>query len=364
MPSPGEAEVPAPRPFLPPARGRGVALAERLRQCIDRTGPLPFDAWMEACLYDPAEGYYVRPGRKTGPGADADFATSPTLHPFFGQAVAMAAAAAWERLGRPAPFPVVEFGGGEGDLARNALAWMGRERPGIDARWLHVERSPAHRDRQASGGDPRISWADAMPRLPAAFVVANEFLDALPFKWLERGAAGWSEVQVLWDGRAFAERLAPTRLDPGVDVPPGIRIAYHLRAREWLRDAAARLGRGEALLVDYGERRLWGDDRPDGTVRAYRRHQLAASPLDAPGEQDITASLDFSELARWAAESGWREASYGTQEAFLVGHGILDALNATARDTPAGASAYLRLRQLLLPTGLGAFKVQHLVKSG
>ncbi|MCA1812270.1 MAG: SAM-dependent methyltransferase [Halobacteriales archaeon] len=342
-----------------------MALADRLRQRIAADGPMPFDAWMEACLYDPEEGYYVRPGRKTGAGEDADFATSPTLHPFFGAAVGMEAAAVWERIGRPTPFPVVEFGGGEGDLARGALRWLDRERPDLARRvqWVHVERSPAHRAKQA-GADRRLAWAEAMPRLDAAFLVANEFLDALPFKWLERTGAGWSEVHVAWDGHAFAEALLPSGLSPPANVPPGVRVALHQGARAWLHEAGAALGRGEALIIDYGERYLWGEERPDGSVRTYRRHEDAGTPLQNPGDQDITASLDFAELEAWAREAGWREAWHGTQEAWLIGHGILDALNATRRDTAEGASAYLRLRQILLPTGLGSFKVLRLVRRG
>lgn len=336
-----------------------MALADRLRQRIATDGPLPFDAWMEACLYDPQEGYYMRPGRKTGAGEEADFATSPTLHPFFGQAIGQEAAAAWERLGSPSPFHVVEFGGGEGDLARNALRWLTRHRPNIDVRWTHVEASPVHRARQAAGNNPQLSWATAMPRLATGFLVANEFLDALPFKWLERSDDGWDEVHVDFDGERFVEALFPTTLAPTADVPSGIRVAHHQHARAWLHATAKDLAHGEALLIDYGERYLWGEDHPDGAVRAYRHHFMV-DPLESPGEHDITASLEFAELAAWAQEGGWREAWYGTQEAFLLGHGILDALNATQRNTPAGASAYLRLRQILLPTGLGSFKAMRL----
>lgn len=346
-------------------RRRGVALAERLRSRIAQEGPLPFDTWMEACLYDPKEGYYVRPGRKTGLGPDADFATSPTLHPFFGAAVGREAAAAWQRMGAPKPFPIVEFGGGEGDLARGALAWLDRNRPALapHIRWLHVEASPTHRARQASG-DRRLAWADAIPHLDAAFIVANEFLDALPFKWLERTEIGWSEVHVTWTGQAFAEALLPTPATPSPNVPPGIRVALHHRACAWLHATGEAVRHGEALLIDYGERYLWGEDRPDGTVRTYRRHVDAGSPLERPGDVDITASLDFAELAAWARAAGWREAWYGTQEAFLIEHGILDALNATRRDTVEGASSYLRLRQLLLPAAMGSFKVLRLVRLG
>lgn len=101
----------------------------------------------------------------------------------------------------------------------------------------------------------------------------------------------------------------------------------------------------------------------DGTVRAFRAQSMAGSVLEAPGEQDITASVDFTLTAAWAQAAGLREASFEAQESFLLRHGVLEALNAADRTTQAGASGYLRLRQLLLPSGLGAaFKVQRFEK--
>jgi SAM-dependent MidA family methyltransferase len=367
----------------------GVALADRLRARIGRDGPMTFRDWMEACLYDPDEGFYMRHprGPRTGPGADADFATSPTLHPFFARCVAEEAIDVWVRLGKPARLDVVESGGGLGDLARDALGWLdamaeGRARHSADAtppaagtlqarnaaalaagiRWHHVEASPTHRAAQA--GDGRVSSGESMPRTAAGLVVANEFLDALPFHWLEwRGA--WREVHVGLDGGRFVERLLPATpaalaAAPAGPFADGQRVAASPAAMRWLATVGERLGRGRALVVDYGERadRLWTAGRADGTVRGFRRHQHA-DVLDVPGETDITASVDFTATRRWGEAAGLREVGYESQEAFLLRHGVLEALNATDRTTRAGASDYLRLRQLLLPTGLGAaFKVQ------
>jgi SAM-dependent MidA family methyltransferase len=321
---------------------------------------------MEACLYDPEDGYYMRPGRKTGPGDDADFATSPTLHPFFGAAVGKEIALCWDRLGRPGDFQAVEFGGGEGHLARDALAWMDGARPELARliRWVHVERSPRHRAAQSQHPDPRISWAPAMPTVDDGFVVANEFLDALPFRWLERTPGGWAEVCVTLSANRFVELLRPVARGSEAswpDLPVGMRTVAHDPVAAWFAAVGGRLRRGGVLVMDYGDRggRLWGPDRPDGTVRAFCGHRLAGSVLDDPGEKDITASIDFSRTLQWAQAVGLRESSFETQEAFLLRHGVLEALNATDRTTRQGASGYLRLRHLLLPTGLGAaFKVQ------
>ena len=95
------------------------------------------------------------------------------------------------------------------------------------------------------------------------------------------------------------------------------------------------------------------------SVRAYR-DQGHAEPLDEPGTVDLTADVDFARLGELATGLGFAVEAE-TQEEFLLRHGVLDALNATYRTSVEGASAYLRLRQLLLPTGLGAaFKVVRL----
>ncbi len=335
-------------------------LAERLRGRIRRDGPLTFRDWMEACLYDPGEGFYTRPRHPTGTGPESHYATAATLHPFWAEAVAREAVACWERLGSPAGFRVVEHGAGRGDVAHGALAWLDRNAPRLAAgiRWHVVERAPF------ASHDPRV--VAGAPETFTGLVLAVEFLDALPFHWLERRGAGWMEVRVGLDGDRFVEVIAdPTEealsTAPADGFEKGQRVVAMPAARTWLAEAARRLSAGSVLVVDYGDRgdRLWTPDRADGTVRAFRGHALSADPVSEPGRQDITASVDFTLTREWAEAAGLREAAFETQESFLLRNSILDALNATDRTTREGASSYLRLRQLLLPTGLGAaFKVQ------
>lgn len=298
-------------------------LADRLRERI-RGGPLTFAGWMEACLYDPDEGYYMRPGRKTGAGSDADFVTPPTLHPFFGAAVG-------RELRALGAHSVVELGGGEGDLARSALAEM------PEATWTHVERSPEHRRRQASP-DPRLRWADTPPAADAG--VFCEVLDAIPCDLL--GADGKPVQVVATKGGGF-RALEWT-------------VADGAAAADWLVEQAR--GLQHVLVIDYGEK------APPREVRAYRAHRQA-DPFADPGHNDITVPVDFAAVASAMKAAGFREAGFETLEAFLLRHGILDRLNAIDRSTKEGASSYLRLRQLLLPTGLGAaFKVQRFERLG
>lgn len=331
-----------------------MTLAERLAA----QGTMSFRDWMEACLYDPEEGYYTRrrDSPRTGAGDDADFATSPTLHPFMAQAIAAEIGATWEALGRPDDFLVVEYGGGRGDLARDALAAL-HAKYGWQPLWHHVEISDDHRQDQATPGTRH----GAAPERFQGCIVAHEFLDALPVHLVERRMGHWAEV-VVADGALMTGMPTKAGNDaaPAIDVPDGHRAAANAAAKAWFADVGKALTAGRVLVVDYGDEgmKLWGRDPEWGTIRTFRHHQDGGSPLEDPGEKDITASIDFAQCRDWAAKAGLAEASYESQEAFLLRHGVLEAMNAIDRSTTQGASSYLRLRQLMLPTAMGhAFRV-------
>jgi NADH dehydrogenase [ubiquinone] 1 alpha subcomplex assembly factor 7 len=312
-----------------------------LRQRIRRDGPLPFAAWMEACLYDPEGGFYAQRPHAAGTDASSHFATAPTLHPFFARCVAEEVADAWRRDGSPATWTVAEFGAGDGSLARDACAVLRAAR--VPVNWIAIDVRPGA---PFEGG----RWSETAPATFDA-AVANEFLDAVPFDLHEWLHGAWQRVGVgLHDERFVWELLGPSRAslpDGGKDgerrvAMPGVPL--------WT-DSVARAGARFVLVADYGA------DGPARAPRAYRGH-AEADVLDEPGSADLTADLDFAALAEAAARHGFVRTGAETQEAFLLRHGVLDALNATDRSTTEGASSYLRLRQLLLPTGLGtAFKV-------
>src|SRR5207248_1543607 len=200
-------------------------VAERAR----RFGPLPYDEVLELALYHPDHGFY---GRGAGAGRGADFLTSPEVGPLFGAVVADALDGWWVSLGEPDPFVVVEAGAAAGTLARDVLAAQPWCAPAL--RYVLVERSEALRDRQLGrlpleparqvlgpvvhGSDPEEGahavpgigpLATSLAELPTGpftgVVLANELLDNLPFRLLER-RGGWSEVRV---GAQLDEVLVP-----------------------------------------------------------------------------------------------------------------------------------------------------------
>jgi Uncharacterized conserved protein len=207
-----------------------LSLADRLAERIRREGPLSFDAWMEAALYDPDGGFF---SRGAGAGrAGSDFITSPEVGALFGRLIARWADSWWDRLGRPDPYLMVDAGAGRGRLARAVLAAAPRCAPAL--RYVLVERSAALRQAQSEGlplEPAEIALGPAvapepdeapepvpglgpivttLPHLPATplvgVVVANELFDNLPFRIVERAGGGWLEIRV---GEGSAEVAVP-----------------------------------------------------------------------------------------------------------------------------------------------------------
>lgn len=319
-------------------------LAQKVRERIRLSGPMRWPDFMAMALYDPEDGFYTGGQHPAGVGHGTHFATSPTLHPFFSHCVARELAAAWTKAGKPAHWEVVEFGAGTGALARDAMDEL--RRLNVPARWtaIDVKAGPA-----IKGG----RWMTAPPKRFDA-VVANEFLDALPFELIEVHKGHWHRLGVTAaaSGPGFDWQLLEPSLGPAPQTPEGEQQVAWLGTEAWLKtlaDANVKL----AVIIDYGA------TKPADHVRAYLGHDFA-DPLSEPGTVDLTADVDFAELGEQAGALGFATA-LESQEQFLLRHGVFDVLNKIDRTTREGASAYLRLRQLLLPTGFGtAFLVARL----
>lgn len=323
-------------------------LAEPLRRLIREHGPISVARFMALALAHPTKGYYPR---RDPLGAGGDFVTAPEVSQLFGELIGLALAQHWLDLGAPSRVIVAELGPGRGTLMADALR-AARAAPGfLAAASIHlVETSPALRERQAAAlpGLP-VHWHDELAGIPSdapLLLVANEFLDALPIRQFVRHRGGWRERLVALDEEgAFAFALAPRSTPfPAVtaegadDLPEGALLELG-PAREALAEGiGARLAAqgGMALLIDYGSDQpfMTGD-----TFQAVRRHRKVA-PLEAPGEADLSAHVDFRAVARRAMAAG--AAAYGplSQSAFLRRLGIELRLRRLAeRATPEQRAA-------------------------
>jgi NADH dehydrogenase [ubiquinone] 1 alpha subcomplex assembly factor 7 len=384
-------------------------LAERIR----RQGPLPFDEWMEAALYDPDGGFFARAG---GAGrAGGDFLTSVEVGSLFGALVARAADGWWDQLGQPDPFLVVDAGAGRGQLARDVL--RAEPRCAAALRYVLVERSNGLRAIQAEhlplepaelvlgpadppepdeepvairGSGPMLTALEELPAGPAIGVVfANELADNLPFRIVERTAEGWNEIRVAVaeatssaPGPSFSEIVVPAeeglaaladRLVEGRTIPVGARLPVPSAFSQWLRSAAALLRRGVIAIVDYAAPiEELGSRGQAGWLRTYQGQRRGGSPLDIPGCQDITADVPLEAIRRAAAAAGLSVLSETTQAEWLRSLGLEEMVEEaraawhgrTVNDL-AALAARSRVHEadaLVDPAGLGAHRVTILGK--
>lgn len=352
-----------------------------IRAEIARRGPIPFADFMALALGHPAGGYYATASPR--PTRAGDFLTAPELHPVFGAALARQVAEAWERVGRPAPFTLLEYGSGSGALALAILAGLRADAsPLADVLALAPVEINPHRLAElrvgaAAAGLPLVDPGALDGTRAPALVLANEYLDALPVHVLEIREGRPREVHVAigCDG-AFEERLGEPATPAvserlaaiaaaGVELDEGQRLEVRPAVGPWAVEVARRLAAGVVLVIDYGApaAELYGPQRRAGTLMTYRAHVADGSP-DAPfhdvGDRDLTAHVDTTALAAALAAAGLDVLGETSQAELLVGCGFEEVVQ-RAQAAAATVAAALELRsavsRLLDPRHLGRFRV-------
>jgi len=269
----------------------------------------------------------------------ADFTTSPEVTQVFGELLGLWAAIAWDAMGRPDPVLLLECGPGRGTLMADALrAIESVAAPFRAALRVHlVETSPSLREQQAAR-IPDATWHDALADVPPGplILLANEFLDALPIRQFVRRGAGWAERFV--NGGDFVEQPAtPLGLD-AASVGDGAIMELCEPARAVVDHVARRVVRdgGIALFLDYGP----SESAPGDSLQALCRGR-PASPLDGPGDADLTAHVDFAALARTARTAGAAVHGPVPQGLFLTRIGLFQRTGRLARTQPPARAAVL-----------------------
>lgn len=353
------------------------ALAERLRESIRRNGPMTFCEWMNAALYDPAEGYYCR-ADQTRWGREGDYRTSPERSSLFAATFARYFAQLYDELGRPSRWTIVEAGAGDGHFAHGVLRTLQQSYPRIFSATSYVidevsaySRSLARKRLQEFAGQVEFQKIDDV-EMDAGVVFSNELLDAFPVHRLTMDQSQLRELLVSvaeneefgWllgePGSDYALRLNRyfEKFDITLDEGQVVEVSFEIQA--WLERVAARMDAGYVVTVDYGA--AAGDiysqlTRKDGTLRGFQRHQLVEDVLAWPGEQDLTTTVNWSFVESCGARLGFEVVKFERQDKFLLAAGFLDQLEIETRACQDEAGR-LRLstaaREMILPEGMAA----------
>jgi NADH dehydrogenase [ubiquinone] 1 alpha subcomplex assembly factor 7 len=278
-----------------------------LRERIGAEGPISVEAYMDAC-----NAYYY--ATRDPLGVRGDFTTAPEISQMFGEMVGACLAHSWKQAGAPSDAIYAELGPGRGTLATDALRVL--RSAGFSGVVHFVETSPLLRAAQEQSV-PDAIWHEDVGDLRAQplLLVANEFLDALPI----RQHVGGVERRVIVAGAG----LAFDRDGDILETSPAREIAVR-----WIAICLAAKG-GVAVIVDYGHAKS-GDGE---TLQAVRGHAFAPVLAD-PGEQDLTAHVDFQAVADAATAVGAKPTSVGAQGEWLLRLGIEARAQALSRANP------------------------------
>jgi len=314
--------------------------SEAIREEILESGVISFARFMELALYCPETGYYE--AEKDIVGQRGDFITSVSTGSLFGELLAFQFAEWLEELRiADCGLRIAEAGAHDGKLAADILGWLQTHRPKLFSEIEYVILEPSMR-RQTWQKDllgkfaPRVRWFSDFEDLRlktqnsklAGVIFSNELLDAFPvhrFGWDAKRKV-WFEWGVTLDGERFVwkrfenSEFGIRNSELEAVLPDNYAIEYSPTAEKWWREAADILARGKLVTIDYGytASEQISPARRCGTLRAYQRHHVSDDLLANPGEQDLTAHVNFSALQNAGEATGLETETLCTQPQFLT----------------------------------------------
>ena len=316
-------------------------LADVIRcQIIEQGGILPFFRFMELALYCPKLGYYE--AKTDSIGRHGDFFTSVSVGSLFGELLAFQFARWLDEL-KQANLKLVEAGAHDGQLAKDILTWLQSHRPDLFTQVEYCVIEPSARRRKTQqetlkNFTPKFRWFSDLNSSTfqplAGIILSNELLDAFPVRRLGWNAPNqkWFEWGVAASGRKFVwtkiekrEGRLPSFLSHFTAslrnvLPDNFTVEIHPAAENWWRQAARSLNAGKLITADYGltDDEIFLPSRKNGTLRAFFRHHFADDILANPGQQDLTAHVNFSRLQEIGEAAGLKTDFFSTQAKFLT----------------------------------------------
>lgn len=322
-----------------------AAVTEEIRRCH---GWIPFSRFMEMALYTPQYGYYT--GGSTKIGAEGDFVTAPTLTPLFASTLADQL----NELLACTDGNIYEFGAGTGHLAAGLIPHLSDKLN----RYYIIEVSPELAERQQNllraklpeKTAQKIIHLNHLPEYFDGIIIGNEVLDAMPIERVRRNPDGtFDHIGVSLRNTGFEETARPLTHPellqtascyfPHADEPYTSEL--HLQQNAFIRTLARRLERGGMIFIDYGfdAAQYYHPQRSEGTLIGHYRHHVVHDPFTHLGLTDLTAHVNFTDIALAATEEGLDLIGYLPQSHFLLN---LDIAGKLMQIAPVGTAEYHR----------------------
>jgi SAM-dependent MidA family methyltransferase len=355
-------------------------LETHIRDLIKEQGRMiGFDQFMSTVLYEPGLGYYSAGSRKFG--VEGDFVTAPEISSLFSQCLAYQCAQILNELGSGI---ILELGAGTGVMAKDLLLEL--EKLGLLPESYYIlEVSADLKQRQQEllqESIPhlfeRVVWLESLPEEQfTGLILANEILDALAVKRFKKTSDTFRELKVGLDKDEFiwVEDGADSELEKTLKhlekhlsepLPDGYISEINTNIKKWLSGLESSLQRGVMVFIDYGysQQEYYHPSRIEGSLLCHYRHHVHADPFFYPGLQDITTSVNFTDVAESADSLGLHVNGYTNQAYFLFGCGLEKLLiDIASLDIKSHTEMTHQVKKLTMPEEMGErFKVIALTK--
>jgi SAM-dependent MidA family methyltransferase len=367
------------------AKQHSARLCQLIRQaCDENAGWISFADYMNMALYQPALGYYSSGLQKFG--EQGDFITAPEVSPLFGQCLANQLAdiiQCMQQQGRPVN--ILEFGAGRGALASQLLQRLQALQQLPDHYYI-LELSADLRARQQALLQStlpdfyrRITWLEQLETGPGhLIVIANEVVDAMPVEIFRQANSGLQTLQVGFEQDRLVTRyrdmdaslqsiMENIRARSQLEFAPGYTSEFNCSVAPWLKSVSRLADSMVMFIIDYGynEQEYYRAERDHGTLMCYYRHRAHDDFLWWPGLQDITAFVNFTDLAYHAVDLGLEVAGYTTQAAFLLANGLAELhAEQVTDDVQTQVRLSQQVKTLTLPSEMGErFKVMAVTRN-
>ena len=362
-----------------PSLDHSLLVREQLIQHINtRDGWISFEEFVDFVMYKPGLGYYSAGAEKIG--HSGDFTTAPEISKLFGMALANQITPILDHYQSPS---IIEIGAGTGKLAFDIMTQLNDYQVNFD-RYYILELSADLKQRQQSMLSHlptktlnKIVWLDSIPMDSIdGVIIANEVIDALPFTRFKSQNGQVYELGISVEDNQLIEqpRLADEILSNTVDsiakeigmtFQDGYTSEIRINFGSWFRTIESMLSSGSIFFVDYGYARqeYYDEERTNGSMICHYRNVAHEDPLSNLGIQDISASVDFSQLADVALQRNIEVGFFTSQADFLINAEILGVIESVI-DEGLKMRLTQEVKQLLLPNQMGeVFKCMLLNKN-
>lgn len=364
---------------IDPSLDHSLLVREQLIQHINtRDGWISFEEFIDFVMYKPGLGYYSAGAEKIG--HSGDFTTAPEISKLFGMALANQITPILDHYQSPS---IIEIGAGTGKLAFDIMTQLNDYQVNFD-RYYILELSADLKQRQQSMLSHlptktlnKIVWLDSIPMDSIdGVIIANEVIDALPFTRFKTQNGQVYELGISVEDNQLIEqpRLADEILSNTVDsiakeigmtFQDGYTSEIRINFGSWFRTIESMLSSGSIFFVDYGYARqeYYDEERTNGSMICHYRNVAHEDPLSNLGIQDISASVDFSQLADVALQRNIEVGFFTSQSDFLINAEILGVIESVI-DEGLKMRLTQEVKQLLLPNQMGeVFKCMLLNKN-